>query len=124
MKLLSLIGCCIFFTSAWAQTIKVDVLKNMNRPGVLKPFRNNIFLEKIHQDTLIKKFQAPLVGKKIEPGIYYMPQDNMPCLVPDVRDLAAIPNGWPNVQLPFKSGIPNPGLPQQPLPEPQRNKTK
>lgn len=124
MKLLSLFVCCIFVTCASAQTSKVDVLKNMNRPGVLRPFRNNIFLERIQHDTLMKMFQVSLVGQKIKPGIYYMPQDRMPCLVPDVSEVAAIPNGWPNVQLPFKSRIPNPGLPQQPLPEPQGNKTK
>jgi hypothetical protein len=47
-----------------------------------------------------------------EPGIYSLSQDRMPCKVPDLNSVVAIPNSWKGkIQVPYKSNyhaIPNP----------------
>lgn len=48
------------------------------------------------------------------PGIHHLPQDNMPCLVPDLNTTVAIPNAWGEIKVPFNSKtqrIPNPAKP-------------
>ncbi|MDB5252084.1 MAG: hypothetical protein JWP27_1253 [Flaviaesturariibacter sp.] len=40
-------------------------------------------------------------------GVHSLPQDGMPCIVPDVQGLAAIPNAAPLVRLPYPARIPN-----------------
>jgi hypothetical protein len=66
------------------------------------------------KDSLIKDFHS-LVLKHNKPGVYALPQDNMPCIVPDTKDIAAIPNAWLRPSVPFRSAIPNPGLKEKPL---------
>ncbi|MGV3527604.1 MAG: hypothetical protein ACO1OO_01825 [Flavisolibacter sp.] len=42
-----------------------------------------------------------------------LPVDNMPCIVPNTKDIAAMPNAWKGkVRVPFLSQIPNPAQPQ------------
>jgi hypothetical protein len=47
-----------------------------------------------------------------EPGIYSLSQDRMPCKVPDLNSVVAIPNSWNGkIEVPYKSdhhAIPNP----------------
>lgn len=43
----------------------------------------------------------------VPPGIYSMPQDNMPCIVPNTFGMTQIPNAAPMKQLPYRSYIPN-----------------
>jgi hypothetical protein len=47
--------------------------------------------------------QARLVPK--EPGVYALPQDNMPCIVPDTNRIAAIPNAGPRLY-PYRKDMP------------------
>ena len=49
-----------------------------------------------------------------QPGVYSLPQDGMPCIVPDTNGIAAMPNAFPNVSVPFKTTMPNVS-PQRPL---------
>jgi hypothetical protein len=120
MKLQLLTVLLIVGFSASSQTFEVDVPKIMKQSDALKLFKDNTSPQKIHKDSLIEKLRVSVIGKKLNPGIYYLPQDNMPCLAPDTKDIAAIPNAWPNVQVPFKSAIPNPGLQDKPLiPQPK-----
>jgi hypothetical protein len=57
--------------------------------------------------------QTRLVPK--EPGVYALPQDGMPCLVPDTNSLATMPNAAPRLYpyrkdmptRPYKKAIPN-----------------
>ena len=55
----------------------------------------------------------PYANKK--PGVYRLPKDGMPCIVPDTKDIAAIPNGWKGtLRVPYKGRkpiIPNPSKP-------------
>lgn len=50
-----------------------------------------------------------------KPGVHRLPQDNMPCIVPDTKNIAAMPNAWKGaVKVPYRSNppqIPNPALP-------------
>ena len=120
MKLPLLTALLIIGFSASSQTFEVDVPKVMKQSDILKLFKNNTSPQKIQKDSLMEKFRVSVTGKKANPGIYYLPQDNMPCLVPDTKDIAAIPNAWPQAQVPFKSAIPNPGLQDKPLvPQPK-----
>ncbi len=67
---------------------------------------------KISNDSLLKKFQK-YVGAKKQIGIIYLHQDNMPCIIPDTKHIAAIPNAWNKITIPFKSEyhpIPDPLL--------------
>lgn len=59
-----------------------------------------------------------LKGKKA--GVYRLPQDGMPCIVPDSTKTANIPNAWKGpVKVPYKSNapsIPNLSKPWVPFP--------
>ena len=52
---------------------------------------------------------------KKQPGVYRLPQDGMPCIVPDTKDVASIPNVWKGtIRTPYKGRkptIPNPSQP-------------
>jgi len=124
MKLLLLAAFVVLFMSASSQTFKTDIPKLMKEPELRKRFNNRVqFQRPIYKDSLIKDLKSFLSSEKRGPGVYFLPQDNMPCLVPDTKDIAMIPNGWPSVQVPFKSAIPNPGLKNKLLIEPM-SKTK
>jgi hypothetical protein len=52
-------------------------------------------------------------GNAPAPGIYRLPIDRMPCIVPDTKELAVIPNAWKApITLPYSATIPNPALPR------------
>jgi hypothetical protein len=121
MKLLLLITCSAFYISSSAQEFKVDVPKIMKQSDVLK--KHYEIGKSVNKDSLIKKFKD-YFSMKSNAGIYYLTQDNMPCIVPDTKDIAAIPNAWPNVQIPFKTTIPNPGLQNTPLVPQLKDKIK
>jgi hypothetical protein len=60
-------------------------------------------------NSLLKSFPSAVMA----PGIHFLPQDNMPCVVPDTREIVPIPNGWkgeisPRFNPPAPA-IPNPG---------------
>ena len=42
-----------------------------------------------------------------KPGVYALPQDGMPCIVPYTADIAAIPNAMPQKQVVPFGQIPN-----------------
>ncbi|RYZ00234.1 MAG: hypothetical protein EOO11_02275 [Chitinophagaceae bacterium] len=53
----------------------------------------------------------PYLALQVAPGTYALPQDGTPCIVPDTKGIAAIPNAAPVLQVPFSSNIPNPYAP-------------
>jgi hypothetical protein len=61
-------------------------------------------------------------------GCVYRLRDGMPCIVPDTKDIAAMPNAWPAPQkLPYPTTIPNGGkglFPVLPQPVSQSNLEK
>lgn len=119
MKQLLLTGSFLFSVCAMAQELKYDIPKKVivtQRPGIY-----TTPLSPQQTDSLIKQFKTGMV--KVGSGIRYLPQDGMPCLVPDTKDIVAIPNAWPKVEVPFASKIPNPALPNRPSIVP-KNDTK
>lgn len=110
MKRLLLIACAGFVLQAGAQDFKDELEKLKNR-GLLKQGDvielNN---EQLRRHDSLGKYFHDQVLKTQKPGVYALPQDNMPCLVPDTKEIAAIPNAWGKLSVPFISNIPNPGL--------------
>jgi hypothetical protein len=96
MKLLFMIACCVCSCSIFAQ------YKN---PQVHK-------YDAFHNDTTYHLKMFPPVVNPVQSGIYQLPLDKMPCVVPDSGASVAIPNAWQGaVVIPFNSRIPNPALP-------------
>jgi hypothetical protein len=97
MKLLFMIGSCVCSSAIFAQ------YKN---PQVYK-------YDAFRHDTTLQLRMFPPVGNQVQRGVYQLPLDKMPCVVPDVRASIAIPNAWGGaVVIPFYSRIPNPALPK------------
>jgi hypothetical protein len=113
--LLSLL--CMFLSltgKLQAQTFNVDPKKQKE---VAAEFREIVAQYKKRDgvtDTAgLVRPKAYLVNPK--PGIHRLPQDNMPCLVPDLNATVAIPNGWGDkTEVPFRGKsprLPNPAKP-------------
>ena len=108
MKLLlvfSLSACCF---TAFGQVDQEEVLKNKMEElyrgglnGELRPF------QPLAPKSGDFYFQEEGNNSSRKPGIYSLPQDRMPCLVPDTGGIVSIPNAFPNVSLPFVTTIPN-----------------
>jgi hypothetical protein len=97
-----------------AQTVKMDAKKFKEDAGyrnALSPFFDR---KRSSADTAdLTRPKAYLVHPK--PGIHRLPQDNMPCIVPDPGASVAIPNVWAGkTKVPFRGNaprIPNPAKP-------------
>lgn len=48
-----------------------------------------------------------LPGYPATPGVHALPLDNMPCVVPDTKGIATLPNAFQKPLIPFRSSIPN-----------------
>jgi hypothetical protein len=118
MKLLLLSAFCVFSVCAFAQVPKNNIPLFPQLPDSLKKFKgnNNNELRKRMQDYLQrKKPQENLLANKYG-NVVILPQDNMPCIVPDTNGLVKIPNAWNGVTIPYQPQyhpIPNPALPKQ-----------
>jgi hypothetical protein len=76
-------------------------------PDTLRNFKGN------NNAVLPKQFQKPLPGNK-QGNTILLRQDRM-CVVPNMDEIAKIPNAWPEVTVPFTPqyhAIPNPALPK------------
>ena len=60
-------------------------------------------------------FHKPLViGQPATPGVHYLAEDHMPCVVPDTKGISSMPNAWPSESNIYKDGrMPNPALPKE-----------
>lgn len=66
--------------------------------------------------------RADVLGAKplavpVKPGTYNLPQDGMPCIVPDTEGIAAMPNAAKVVKVPFRSQMPNAYKPKTEVPD-------
>lgn len=53
-------------------------------------------------------------GQPATPGVHYLAEDHMPCVVPDTKGISAMPNAWPSTKNIYKDGnMPNPALPKE-----------
>jgi hypothetical protein len=62
---------------------------------------------------LKKKPQAMLTNK--QGNVILLPQDHMPCVIPNGSEIAFIPNAWGGTSVPYRPQyypIPNPALPK------------
>jgi hypothetical protein len=79
------------------------------------PFPTNrieFSLKNNNKDISKKFFEGNL--RQEQTKIIALPQDHMPCVIPDTKSIAAIPNAWSNVTIPYRPDfhpIPNPALP-------------
>ena len=114
MKVLLLLAVCAASFSASAQMIDKETLKKR-----VESFNNkykdggmpNVPLFKPKFQTNLASASPTLVPRRS--GAHPLPQDGMPCMVPDVTEIAAMPNAATKVDV-FKSAIPN-AVPVQPL---------
>jgi hypothetical protein len=80
-----------------------------------RPSQHSLVIEipLIMEDSVLNLNASPVLA----PGIHRLRQDGMPCVVPDTRDIAVIPNSWKGRVVPYyHSGtapIPNPQQQQQ-----------
>ena len=88
--LLLLIG-FVSFTTAQAQE---DVLDNPKLDGesLLRRYRQSE-ARRMPTDS-VYTLNHPLVPGNDKPGVYSLPQDNMPCIVPDTTKTVRVPNAW------------------------------
>jgi hypothetical protein len=118
MKLLLLSAFCIFSVCAFAQVPKNSNPYVYRLPDTLKKFKGDnteAFQKLLHDYFQKKQFQNNLLANK-QGNIVILPQDHMPCVVPNTNELEKIPNAWGNVTTPYISPyhpIPNPALPKQ-----------
>ena len=71
---------------------------------------NSPHVEIVDTSAIAKSLSAIL--KAPAPGIYRMPLDHMPCIVPDTKEIIKMPNAWKGkIAIPFIGTIPNPGIP-------------
>ncbi len=125
MKLLLFISFIGFSLTLFAQITKEDLQKKLedaikNRNPNEKTF-SLLQFPWITQEQ--KTLQGYINGQQVTAGIYNLSLDGMPCVVPDTNGIAAMPNVFPNVSVPFKTTIPN-ATPVQPLLDPNRKWSK
>ena len=86
--------------------------------GYKSRLSNKQILEAIKDSNIVLNNLAFLKGRK--PGVYRLPQDNMPCIVPDTTKTVRMPNAWKGpLRVPYRSNaprIPNPTKQWVPVP--------
>lgn len=115
-RLLYLLFCFAASSVAKAQLFSGEVEKYQQDAT----YRNSI-IQKLHalrkqSDTsIVKPPTQPYYLVNPKPGTHSLPQDNMPCIVPDMNATVAIPNTWKGEKkIPFKGvqpQMPNPVKP-------------
>jgi hypothetical protein len=115
MKPLMLTALCILSVCVFAQSSEN---RNQQSGDTLKNFKgsNPDVLPKQFQDYLQRK-NAPnnLLANK-QGNVMVLPQDHMPCIVPNTNGISKMPNAWGTTSVPYVSqsgAIPNPALPKQ-----------
>ncbi|QEC56796.1 hypothetical protein [Flavisolibacter ginsenosidimutans] len=81
------------------------------QPGTSVEFKKDkYFIKPLNDSGIVLNVLSFPQSKKA--GVYRLRQDNMPCLVPNTKDLVMMPNGFKGeIKVPFvpaKPQIPNP----------------
>ncbi|NTS43086.1 hypothetical protein HRG84_19530 [Flavisolibacter sp. BT320] len=134
-RLLYFLFSCTTPTVAKAQLLSGEVEKYQ----LDATYRNRVIqklqaLRKQSDTNIVKTPTLPLYLVNPKPGIHRLPQDGMPCIVPDMNATVAIPNTWRGEKkVPFRGAqpsIPNPAKPSRLAPSrplltyPDTDKTK
>jgi hypothetical protein len=109
MKKLLLVACVSIATDLYAQDFQPDLQKLIAKSPYVT----------MKQDTVKQLPQLPqllALGKKAAPGVYALPQDGMPCIVPDTNSIAAMPNAAKASTVPLANQMPNAAPKQRLLP--------
>ena len=115
MKALAVIVFCLFSAAAFAQKDDEKLRKQMDE------IRKSIERQKrINAGALSSSGLAFQPVPKNFTGVYRL-KDGMPCIVPNTKNVVAIPNAYSHPKVPFKTRIPN-AAPLKPLvPQPFNN---
>jgi hypothetical protein len=103
-QLLLLLSGFASFTTAQAQDDQLDSPK-IDAETLLRRYRQEE-AKKLPADS-VYSLNPLLIPGNGKPGVYRLPQDNMPCIVPDSAKTVRIPNVWKGpVKIPYKSKPP------------------
>lgn len=117
MKPLMLSAFCFLSICAFAQHPLKTNPYQFHLPDTLKKFKGSdteAFQQLLH-DYFQKKYSQNNLVENRHGNIAMLPQDHMPCIVPNTSGIAAIPNAWKNIDIPYVENyhpIPNPALPK------------
>jgi hypothetical protein len=116
-RLLPLLLSCFLLFESFAQDEDVQRFSD-EAFNYKKSFNKTRQATTFNDSNIVRQNPGLLIGKK--PGVYRLPQDNMPCIVPDSTKIVRIPNAWKGPKpIPYKSNpprIPNPTKPWVPFP--------
>jgi len=87
------------YNAAFAQAAKVQPLKKISTTQG----KNKLLAD----TAIVVPWRGGYTLNQRTPGVYTLPQDGMPCIVPNTKDIAAMPNAFPQKQLPKLGQIPN-----------------
>jgi hypothetical protein len=90
MKLLPLLFACFISFMANAQNNRDCIQQSRQKLSELKKTQH-VPTTIVRKDTARQLSNFALL---LKPGVHHLPQDNMPCLVPDPNATVAIPNAW------------------------------
>jgi hypothetical protein len=112
--LLLLLSGCLINGNAEAQNDKMEKLDYRVSKSFLSRLTNKSWVAPGIDTSKLLDGTAFLEHRK--PGVHRLPQDNMPCIVPDSTKTVRIPNTWKgSLRVPYRSKppqIPNPGRQQ------------
>jgi len=105
--MLLLLLTCFACLMGQAQNELYDLQKLKADPYNVPLFKNKARVFPNNKDSLINSISGQLFLKNAKPGVHRLPQDGMPCIVPDTKDIAAIPNTFNGtVGVPFTGNRP------------------
>jgi len=109
MKFLLFLSFCTFSITAFSQLTNAELKKKIDRS-----IADKIREQKDAAVTRVFDLRKPAIKlhgfaetQKLVTGINRLQQDGMPCIVPDMTGIAAIPNFYNNASVPFKTDMPN-----------------
>lgn len=113
MKLLLLSALCFFSVGAFSQTSDDHGSQNLS-DGFKKYKGTNAYTFRSQLQGYLnrRKLQGNLLANK-QGNVMLLPQDRMPCIVPDKSTAGIMPNAWTEVIVPYRPQyhpIPNPAL--------------
>jgi hypothetical protein len=115
MKLLLFFALCFISVYAFAQVTDKTNRSTLQLPDTLKKFKGNnneAFQKQLQQYFQKGQFQNQLLANK-QGKVVLLPQDHLPCIVPDTNGIVQMPNAWNEVTVPYRPQyhpIPNPSL--------------
>jgi hypothetical protein len=88
---------------------KFDAFLQKNRVSkiTIKDFKGSAGIPPIADTSIFIPWQGNSKPVLPKPGVYALPQDGMPCVVPYTADIAAIPNAMPQKKVEPFGKIPN-----------------